>query len=35
MSSTIICYDGSPSAQHALELAYRTLDNGPKVLLVV
>jgi nucleotide-binding universal stress UspA family protein len=35
MSSTLICYDGSPSAQHALVLAYRSLDKRPKVLLTV
>jgi nucleotide-binding universal stress UspA family protein len=35
MSSTMICYDGSPSAQHALALAYHSLDSDPKVLLTV
>jgi hypothetical protein len=35
ISSTLICYDGSPSAQHALVLAYRSLDERPKVLLTV
>ena len=35
MSSTMICYDGSPSAQHALALAHRSLDSRPKVLLTV
>jgi len=35
MSSTLICYDGSPSAEHALARAYRCLDGGPKVLLTV
>jgi nucleotide-binding universal stress UspA family protein len=35
MSSTMICYDGSPSAQHALALAQRSLDSRPKVLLTV
>ena len=35
MSSTLICYDGSPSARHALVLAYRSLDKRPKVLLTV
>jgi nucleotide-binding universal stress UspA family protein len=35
MAPTLICYDGSPSAQHALALAYRSLDARPKVLLTV
>ncbi len=35
MSSTLICYDGSPSAQHALALAHRSLDRRPKLLLTV
>lgn len=35
MSSTLICYDGSPSAQRALVLAHRSLDKRPKVLLTV
>lgn len=35
MSSTLICYDGSPSAKHALGLAYRSLERRPKVLLTV
>ena len=35
MSSTLICYDGSPSARHAVALADRSLDRHPKVLLTI
>jgi len=35
MSLTLICYDGSPSAQHALAVADRSLSRDPKVLLTV
>jgi nucleotide-binding universal stress UspA family protein len=35
MSSTLICYDGSPSSSRALEVAHRSLGRQPKVLLGV
>jgi nucleotide-binding universal stress UspA family protein len=35
MSSTLICYDGSPSASRALEVAHRSLGLQPKILLDV
>jgi len=35
MSSTLICYDGSASAQHALAFAHRALGRRPKLLLTV
>lgn len=35
MSGTLICYDNSPSARHALQVARRSLGEGPVVLLNV
>ena len=35
MSSTLICYDGSPSSSRALEVAHRSLGGQPKILLDV
>ncbi|HEX5193196.1 MAG TPA: universal stress protein [Solirubrobacteraceae bacterium] len=35
MLSTLICYDGSASAEHALDLARQMLDRYQKVLLTV
>ena len=35
MSSTLICYDGSPSSSRALEVAHRSLGRQRKILLDV
>jgi len=35
VSSTLICYDGSPSSSRALEVAHRSLDRQRKILLDV